>query len=589
MNAPWRLSSGVSDLRQRTWTRIALLFGAVVLLFTIGIAADRFLGRNWTIESADQAAIGNAQVHAGLLASELQKYRLLPVVLADDSDVHAALSNDERARRRLEPKLEMLAKRTSASVIYVLDRGGEAIAASNWQSPTSFVGHRFAFRSYFTDALAHGSAEQFALGQLSHEPGLFLAQRISDPATGEPLGVVVVKVEFGGIEAAWAHQKGATMVVDRQGVVVLTSRPSWRFRTVSPMPREALQHIRQSVQFGDSTLAPLPISRTGKGSYIDADGERFVVGRVPAAMKGCLLLHLEPLQPFETALHSEIRKAALAAALATLVVIILLLRHYDREHLRQETQRHLEEAVGLRTAELRAANDRLRKASDDLAHANRLGIIGQITTGVAHEVNQPVAAIRSFAENALQLLKRGDREAGISNISTIVDLTVRIGQITQELRGFARASPLKNEAVNVRHAIDGALLLLDDRIQAVGAKIRVSDFPNTLAIQGERVRLEQILINLLQNALEATSSQIDVRVHAERDWVVIRLEDNGPGIAPEVADTLFTPLVTGRSEGLGLGLGIARDIARVFGGDLDQASSSLGGAGFRLRLRRANV
>jgi two-component system C4-dicarboxylate transport sensor histidine kinase DctB len=174
----------------------------------------------------------------------------------------------------------------------------------------------------------------------------------------------------------------------------------------------------------------------------------------------------------------------------------------------------------------------------------------------------------------------------------IVDLTARIGTITAELRAFARRGTPTIDAVEVKAAIDGALLLMGDRIRSQGVMLDQSGKAQGVRVMADRVRLEQVLINLIQNGIEALDGRAEphLQISIERegkDGVILEVADNGPGVPPELVDEIFTPFVTGRPNGLGLGLGIARDIAREFGGELVIARSALGGAGFRLSLKRA--
>jgi two-component system C4-dicarboxylate transport sensor histidine kinase DctB len=277
----------------------------------------------------------------------------------------------------------------------------------------------------------------------------------------------------------------------------------------------------------------------------------------------------------------------------------------ERRAMQQESRRLLEREVERRTAELVTANERLqvesrerelaatrlREAREELAQANRLGSIGQITAGVAHEINQPIAAIRTFAENALRLIERNNAEKVRTNLHNIVQLTSRIGAITVELRRFARRGTPAIAAVQIQSAIRGALLLLGDRLRVMGVDLRLALGADAdVRVVADRVRLEQILINLIQNALDAmkdtTDPAIEIAARVEERKVEIVVTDNGPGIPPEVVDKLFTPFVTSKHDGLGLGLGIARDIVREFGGELALASSAAG-ATFVVTLRRA--
>lgn len=571
---------------------------AAVLLTLIGLGA-----RGWALSDARKTATRMAReadrTHAGLLASELQKYRLLPLVLTEYPDVHAAVAADSGAAARLNPKLELLAARTGAAVIYVLDGKGRTVSASNWRLPTSFVGHDYGFRSYFRDALRQGQAEQFALGAVSQRPGLFLARRISGGA-----GVIAVKVEFDALENDWRRQPGPTLVTDAEGIVVLTSRPDWRFRASLPLAPDAEAERRRARQFGAPRPAPLGM-RLGSVIVEDAAGTRYAAAREPTPIPGWHIDYLQPLAPLESAVFTRVRDLLLGAALLLALAIVLAMRVRERRAMQRESRRFLEHEVERRTADLRTANERLqvesrerelaamrlREAREELAQANRLGSIGQITAGVAHEINQPIAAIRTFAENALRLIERDNVEKVRANLRNIVELTSRIGSITAELRRFARRGTPAIGAVQVQPAIRGALLLLGDRIRMMGADLRLDSGADAeVRVVADRVRLEQILINLVQNALdamkEAAAPAIGIAVSVGERTVEIAVADNGPGVSPEIADKLFTPFVTSKRDGLGLGLGIARDIVREFGGELALAPSAAG-ARFVVTLRRA--
>ncbi len=559
---------------------------ALLLLAMIAVAAFGWAAGHARVAS-DAAAEQQARSASRRLAGELQKFRLLPLVLTEYPDVRTVLgSGDAAAARRMNDKLELLADRTDAAVIYLIARDGRTIAASNWRRPQSFVGQNYGFRPYFRDAMARGSAELFALGTVSGRPGLFIARRVEEG--GRALGVIVVKVEFGGLEAEWARQPLATFVTDDHGVVIITSRPDWRFRTLAPIDERTRAAIRAVLQFGDLPLTPLPLAKDG-ATWANGDA-RYREAAVPVPMAGARLHAFQPLAPAEASANATARTAILIAFILLAALLTWVFRAREKQRLQAEARHMLEIEVAARTADLVEANRRFRAAREELSQASRLGTIGQITAGVAHEINQPVAAIRGFAENAGTFLDRGDPGKARDNIGTIVALTERIAAIIAELRSFARRSTPALGPVEVARVIDGALLLVGDRIREHGVAVeRVGEAPGMRCI-ADRVRLEQILVNLLQNALDALTGRPDPRIRIEtreEGDIAITVADNGPGIAPDVADNLFTPFVTGKADGLGLGLGIARDIAREFGGTLDSVASPLGGAAFRLEVRRA--
>lgn len=582
---------------------VATIIGALVLLVAaLGLSewATRHARAN-----ADVDARQNARAHASLLESELQKFRLLPRVLTEFPDVRLALADKSAAAsRRLDRELEQLAARTDAAVIYVIGADGTTIAASNWAVDTSFVGQNYRFRPYFRDAMRQGEAELFALGTVSGRPGLYLARRVD--VAGRPLGVIVVKVEFDKLEAKWADSPAATLVIDDAGIVIMASRPAWRFRSFGPISGAAQDRLRQTRSYGDAPLAPLSAGETDGDIRVVADGSRRLyrqaVQRV--SLPGSRLHVLQPAQPARDSAHATARALFLVLLIVVGAAIVALLRLVERQALRQSAHDALEREVAARTQDLRDANRELQQAAErqaetdrryraareDLAQANRLGSIGQITTGVAHEINQPLAAIRSFAENSLRYLEREQPDKARGNLGTIVELTARVGAITNELRNFARRKPTPLGPVILGSAIDGTNLLIGDRIRAQGIALDIAIDTPDVAVHADRVRLEQVLVNLLQNAAEAVQGVADPRIlmsaHGS-DPVYIDICDNGPGIPAELLPQLFTPFVTGRPDGLGLGLAIASEIMGEFGGALSLIASPLGGAGFRLTLRPA--
>ncbi|MGN6690490.1 MAG: sensor histidine kinase [Sphingopyxis sp.] len=559
---------------------------ALLLLALFAVAAFGW-ARDHARAASDISAQQQARSAASRLAGELQKFRLLPLVLVEYPDAHAALAGGDAAVvARLNSKLELLADRTDAAVIYLIGRDGRTIAASNWRTPQSFVGQNYGFRPYFREAMAKGGAELFALGTVSGRPGLYIARRIEDH--GHVLGVIVVKVEFDRLEAEWARQPLSTFVTDDHGVVIITSRPDWRFRTLAPIDERTRAAIRAALQFGNLPLMPLPLARDG--TTWSGGGESYREAATSIPMAGARLHAFQPLAPAEASANATARTAVLIAFILLAALLTWVFRMREKQRLQEEARHMLESEVAERTADLVEANRRFRSAREELAQASRLGTIGQITAGVAHEINQPVAAIRGFAENAGTFLDRGDAGKARANIDTVVSLTERIAAIIAELRTFARRSTPALGPVEIGVVIDGALLLVGDRIRENGVAIERTGATEGLCCVADRVRLEQILVNLLQNALDALAGQGDARILIDAradDDVAITVADNGPGIAAEVADNLFTPFVTGKADGLGLGLGIARDIAREFGGTLDLAPSPLGGAAFILKVRRA--
>lgn len=588
-------------------SRYRLLTAAAAILILLSAGAI-WGAAVWATAQAragtDIEAVAQADKQARLLASALQKFRLLPLVLSEYPDVHAVLDRSSGdVVERLNGKLELLADRTDAAAIYVIAPDGQTLAASNWREPGSFVGQNFSYRPYVRDALANGEAELFAVGSVTGRPGFFIARRI-DAGSGV-LGIIVVKIDFADLEAQWRETMGHTMVADGQGVIIVTDHDAWRFRTTRPLSPEEVARIHRTQQFGDLPLTPLTFDRDPNGDLrIPGAAERYREARAPTAMDGATLSFFAPLEPARTRAAWQARLVVFAVITAGCAIFALLWRWHWGRLAQARARQALETEVTQRTAELRdangllqaeskrrlAADKRWRAASEELAQANRLGLIGQVTAGIAHEINQPMAAIRAFADNARRYLERDELPRVADSLGHITDLTERIGTITTELRSFARRRTPPVQAVELQVALAGALLLIGDRIRAEGVALSFPTLAPEVRVIADRMRLEQVLINLIQNALDALRGAAEPRLTisvTQGETVDILIADNGPGLSAKVRDSLFTPFVTSKPEGLGLGLGIARDIVREFGGRLEVVDSPLGGAAFRISLRQA--
>lgn len=590
----WRIFAGV-------W-----LVLAVVAVLVAGETARR---------EAEAAALRQATtagaLHAAVLRSELERHRSLPLVLAQDPDLLALLESPDRGDvDRLNRKFERLARETRAAAIYALDADGVALAASNWREPTSFVGSDYRFRPYHFEAMRERQAAFFALGTVSGRPGLYLSRRVDD-AAGRPLGVIVAKVEFDALEAEWRKTLEPTWVADANGVVLITTVPEWRFRTTKPLSPDERRRLAAEQTAGAAVLTDLPFE-------IGPSGLVRVGANIPPGLYASATDRLPEIgwtvHLLSPAGEAIARAVAVSRVLALLSVALLagltgvLLRRRQRAAARAlETEAarvELERRIDARTAELRAANTRLnheieerRRAEksrqnlqDDLIQATKLATLGQIAAGVAHEINQPIAAIRTHADSAGLYLEAEDGAAARRSLDSIAGLTERVGAITDELRAFSRKTRSETVAVSVDAAVDGALLLVGPRMRERGvALVRRAGAPD-LAVMAERNRLEQVLLNLLQNAIEALRDTpepaITLEVEAKGRRVIIRIADNGPGVAPEVRERLFTPFTTDKRDGVGLGLVISRDIVAGFGGELSLEPTPRGAA-FVIRLVRA--
>lgn len=571
---------------KRAWSRrpVILTLGLTLLVGLSLLAAQ--VARSRAAADFVQRAEAALPLADAALSAVIEKQRLIPLVLARDPEVTALLlAPSLAAEERLDAKLADIAADAGSAVLYVVNKDGMAIAASNADRPESFVGSSYGFREYFIGAMERGTAMQYALGTVSRRPGLYLTRRVDGPDS--PLGVVVVKIEFDELEARWRSGGFVVVTSDAAGTVIATTEPEWRFGKVPG---------------ADDTAQPaIPVVAEADGLYLlsrtatDGRAARYAGAGSPVG-SAAPDWHLSIYVPVDTALGRAARNAALMTLLAGLLAcagLVWLQRRRRFARALAVMNLELERRVAEEVAEREAAETRVRRVREELAQANRLSILGQITAGVAHEINQPVAAIRTYAENGQQLLDAGDAGEARDNLGAIVRVTERIGGITRMLRGFARRGTAPIGPVPVDEAIDGALALLAGRIRDAGVRIdRPPPLPGLTVLAGQ-IRLEQILVNLLSNALDALRGRPDpgivLSIDTTPERVTIRVADNGPGLDPRMRESLFMPFSTTKETGLGLGLVISGDLAREFGGSLALEPGDGPGATFVLELQRASA
>jgi two-component system C4-dicarboxylate transport sensor histidine kinase DctB len=613
MNNARSVSLGVI---RRTW----ILFGLVFLLaFAAVFYAAGIYGRGTALSGLQAQGRTEANLKVALLRAVLERPRALPLLLARDRDIEDTLESDDQSKRIvLDRKLADLIAPTKAAVIYVVAADGIAIAASNWQEKKSFVGNDYRFRSYFSRALKEGNAEHFALGSVSNRPGLYISHRVGP--VEKPLGVVVVKMEFDQLESDWRDTQRPSFVTDSNHVVLVTSIPSWRFMTTEALPQSGIAAIRDSLQFGDAPLVPLPLTVLETLApdaavvrvFLPGGGAiRYLQITVPVATTDWDFRYLLPI---DGAVAADMREYRLLGALALLGVFSVAAIWIRRRQLAQMTiieaqaaRDELERRVEERTRDLSLARDslqleisnhrstesKLQVVQQDLVQANRLAILGQVAAGVAHEINQPVATIRAYADNSKVFLERRQMEPVEENLDLIAALTDRIGAITDDLKALARRGRTAAEPVVLADVLDGAVMLLKSRFTGSLDMLAIETLDEGLKVMGSRLRLEQVFINLLQNALEALEAakagpdgSVTVSAISSRDEIAVTVADNGPGIAADILSSMFQPFNSSKEKGLGLGLVICKDIIADFGGRLTVDTDERG-TRFTVYLKKA--
>jgi two-component system C4-dicarboxylate transport sensor histidine kinase DctB len=600
--------------RHRSVLPIGLALFACLL---VGWAVHRvFLGSY--LEGERKNAAQRLEFYAVSLEGALDRYEALPWLLALERDLADLLDkpSDPARRKAANHYLETVQGDAALAAAYLIDLKGETLAASNWNLPRSFVGQNYAYRPYFRETINGRLGRFYGIGATTGEAGYFLAAPLR--LKERIVGAVAIKVSLDAFEQALARSGDCVLLADADGVVFLASRPEWRYHTLAPLDAAARARLAETRQYAEHPLAPLIA-----GEYL-ADSTSLVQITLPqqqterlflqsrnVGRQGWRLVLLASPGEAERAARGAGVAAGFAAAFLIVIVVYYRLRRRRRTELlaADKTLRaahaELEQRIAERTADLSGKLDSLkrteailRETRDDAVQAGKLAVLGQMAAGITHELNQPLAALHTLSDNAVALIDLGRLDEARENLELISQTISRTGRIITQLKSFARKGPGEKAPVVVRDAIEHALLIVEPRRREIGksgARIDIQPVADTLCVFAETVRVEQVLVNLLRNGLDAMADGVVdeplltvTAGYADADALRVRIavRDHGPGIPEAVLPHLFEPFYTTKpvGEGLGLGLAISLAIIESFGGQLEARNAEGGGAEFSVLL-----
>ncbi len=600
-------------------TMLALAGGIILAAASLAYVADR--SRSAVLAELRSASAQALRLHAENLRGKLGRFETLPSLIAASDLFDAGLPQrgDEAGLQAANLFLEEMNAITGAADTYLLAPDGYTLAASNWRTQASFVGRNFAFRPYFQQAMEGNLGRYFALGTTSNQRGYYLAWPVR--RADVILGAVVVKVGVAEMEADWAASGDIVFVTDPDGVVFLSGLPEWRFRTLAQLDAPARERIAQSRRYPLIDLVPAGFHGEhrldGNASLISIEGESSEFLRLEMAMPrlGWTIHIARPTTAVESEVVADTALAGAGLAVVALIAIVLvyrrraasdrLLREQREREILARSHDELEDRVRARTAELEDANlrlrhevaerrkteEELRRAQEDLVQAGKLAALGQLASGITHELSQPLTAIGTYADNAGRFLERDQRDEAMQNLSTISSLVGRAANIMDHLRVFARKTPAQMAPVEICEIVRRTVGLLADVGRFKGVDLHVDLPDQEIYAFAEPIRLEQVLINLLQNAVDAVQDSerkhVTLSIEEQDEAVSIAVCDSGAGISASDLPRLFEPFFSTKAvgQGMGLGLSISYGIVSAMGGSLRAANAPDGGARFVVELR----
>jgi len=573
-----------------------------------------------------KSAMDEAELQAGTtlrlavaaLDGHLKRYEALPALTADDEIIEVLIEDpgNETLRSAANRYLKSVNALLKSSDIYIMTMDGTTIAASNYDSSVSFVGENFSYRPYFQEAARGERSRFFAVGTTSAKRGYYFSSPIV--MDGKILGVIVFKVDLDTIEASWAGGDDRIFVSDPEGIIFMTGSDEWRFAAILALTPDRIARTEASRRYADVKLHQLPLaygSFAGHETMLirNANAEReylYVSQTMPEA--GWTVNVLMDTASVRWQAQTMMAAVFLALCLAGLVSAIVFQRRArltERMQLQAEAQNELERRVDERTAALARVNSRiekeiaerrlterrLRKTQADLVQAGKLAGLGQMSAALSHELNQPLAAAKTYAETTGLLIDRGRVEDASDNLKRISALIDRMASISRHLRNFARKPNEKLGAVSVEEVIRDTIEIVSARLKAADAELRITVDPGLPRVMAGAVRLQQVLVNIVTNAADAVEGledrRIDVSASGAAEKVMLIVRDRGPGVPVAIRERIFDPFFTtkGVGKGLGLGLSISYNIVKDFGGSLSVTDHPEGGAVFAIELDMADA
>jgi len=519
----------------------------------------------------------------------------LPYVMAHNDAVSRLLVHNDNLDQ-LNRDLESLNYWAGTDSLYVMDAEGNIVASSTWREPINLIGSNYAFRPYFTAAKAGQQGRLFAIGLETNQPGLFMSHSVF--REGRFLGVVVVEADLDPLIEDWREGGENVLISDANEVVILASHSSWTFKTLKQLDPEKRALLSSSLLYSDQPLDQVPLKFGKKlgesGQLVRFDGKRYLMVSQPNPQLGWTLSYLAPL----TQVSQQTQSVLLIGTI--LALLILALGMYSRErHLKKLSRKKLKEAEIIKQINLRLQEEieehcrteqALRDTQAELVQSSKLAALGQMAAGIVHELNQPIAAIRTHAASGRVLLEREQPEQLRETLASVTRITEHMASITTQLKSFARKTPRQQEKVLFQNCLNSALNIVAPLLDEAGVGLRKELPEEPIYLQGSCGQLEQVLVNLVRNGVDAmqesTEKILRITLQCQKQRLELQVSDTGSGIAEENLEELFNPFFTTKEvgQGLGLGLSICYRIVDDLGGSIRASNNPAGGATFSVKL-----
>ncbi|WP_372225778.1 ATP-binding protein [Vibrio lentus] len=583
--------------------------------------------------------------------SELDKFKQIPDLLSHDPRLLSYFDHDALANKITATDLNKLlfewSNQSQADTIYIHDQSGTVVASSNYQKPRTFVGENFSFRPYFASAIKGDKTHYVALGARSNVRGYFLSSPLY--IAGKIVGVITVKVSLENLENILTSDDFEIVVLDSNQVVFLSSQPNWLYQSLLPLTHGQQQEIARNRQYGQSKISIIDAfqasSVTSSNNSSPSTNNQTQLTTNQLNKLGNFKLYpastsnnqyqVVALKETKAELRKVLQIDAIFLVIYSLVVLIAWSwrQTYLAKIALTQLNQNLEHTVDKRTHYLKQSNDqlqqtiyqyqesqlKLKQTEQELTQTAKLAVLGELSASINHEINQPLAALRTYSENSLKLLEMDRSDLVKSNLEKMIGLNSTITEIIARLKVFTRkVTKQEHHVANLHQAVNNSTSILSAVMIKQGITLRLSTIPDDINIAIHPTELEQVLVNLIHNATQALQQQafqqqalqqqdllqqateqqsldhkdltqqaspaIGIEWQLQGDICKLMVWDNGIGMADDKLNQLFDPFFTTKPEGLGLGLSISKRIIEAYNGTINANPREPSGMVFSLNI-----
>ena len=560
-----------TSLLMRIFITLFVIFGILLILITNLALTARF-----SQETTKQAEL-RLQLYTNSIESELERNRFITLLIAGDPNLHTILRKNNE--KMLNQYVQKHTKYYTQNIT-LLDPNGFPFVRNKENS----TNNQHSNQGYFKSAI---KSDQIIfttiLNQSKNEENKFIYSH-SIKESNQILGVIVNEVSLIKTENAWINNSEAVVVTNKDDKILLSSKPEWFTSQIanqssSAQPKNLLNSVQSFTHWEE-----LPAKAfLNKNTLLQLEAW--------FNKNEWRILYYTTYAPVREKVNGIIALEITALAILLTLIFYLLSRRSRIQSIiymeESNNLRHMNSRLQNEINERKKAEKNLKVAEQSLAQNSKLAALGEMSAAVSHELNQPLAAMKTYLAGAKLLLQRSRPDQALSSFQRIDDLIERMATITKQLKSHARKGSDELVEVDLKIVISDALNIMSSQLNILQVEYSQILPEQPVIVLGDQIRLEQVMINLLRNALDAMANtktpklEIILKITSN---AVISVKDNGQGI--DDLESLFEPFYTTKKpgDGVGLGLAISSGIIKDLGGRLVARNNKNPGAVFEIYL-----